>query len=62
MEFNKKITKERFAELLMNLTDTEFEMLVYGINQITFEWGWEGNDGSFNESALIRECWESNED
>ena len=62
MEFKKKITKERFAELVKNLTDTEFEMLVGGINQITFEWGWEGDDGSFDESSLIRECWENKED
>lgn len=61
MKFNKKITKERFAELLMNLTDAEFEMLVGGINQITFEWGWEVN-GNFDDSPLIRECWENNED
>lgn len=58
-KFNKKINKERFAELVRNLTDAEFEMLVYGINQITFEWGWEGD---FNDSPLIRECWESDED
>ena len=62
MEFKKKITKERFAELVKNLTDTEFEMLVGGINQITFEWGWGGDDGSFDESPLIRECWENKED
>jgi hypothetical protein len=62
MEFNKKITKERFAELVRNLTDTEFEKLVYGINQITFEWGWGEDDENFDNSPLIRECWENSED
>lgn len=56
---NNKITKERFAELLMNLTDREFEMLVNGINQITFEWGWEENDNGFDNSPLIQECWKN---
>ena len=62
MKVKKKSTKERFAELVRNLTDTEFEMLVYGINQITFEWGWEGEDENFKHSPLIRECWERSED
>ena len=62
MELKNKITKERFAELLMNLTDTEFETLVSGINQITFEWGWGEGDESFDNNPLIQECWESDGD
>lgn len=47
------ITKNEFVKLVSELSDEEFKELVEGINQITFEFGW----NTLNDT-LTGKCWE----
>lgn len=48
------MTKEKFIELVKELTEEEVKALINGINQITFEYGW---DKDLDNTNLIKECY-----
>lgn len=39
-----KVTKEDLAKAILEMNDKEFKAFKSGINQITFEYGWENED------------------
>ena len=47
--------REQIMEMIKALNDNEFDMLMAGINQISFEYGWENKD--FDNSELIKAIW-----
>lgn len=49
------MTKEKFIELIQELSEDAITSLCQGMNQITFEYGW-GND-ELDYSNLIKEIW-----
>ena len=48
--------KAEFLELMNQLTENEINLIIGGINQITFEYGWD-KDGIFDEHPVILELW-----
>ena len=53
------MTLVRFIELAARLTDKELEALLKGINQITFEYGWDAN---LDDNELIKEIYKEGVD
>jgi hypothetical protein len=49
------MTKEMFVEMLNELNDEQMKALVDGINQITFEYGW---NAKLDYTKLIQACLE----
>ena len=49
--------KEQIIEMIKALNDKEFDILMSGINQITYEYGWIED---FDNSELIKTIWKYN--
>ncbi len=50
------MTKEEFAKAIMELNEEEFKALMDGINQITFEYGWDAN---LDEKDFMKKIWKN---
>jgi hypothetical protein len=48
------MNKNEFVKLVNALTDEQIAAFIEGINQITFEYGWNAN---LDETELIKKCW-----
>lgn len=48
------MNKNEFVKLVNALTDEQIAALVAGINEISFESGW---DAGLEETELIKRCW-----
>ena len=49
------MNKNEFIKLVSALTDEQIAALIEGINEISFEYGWNTN---LEETELIKKCWE----
>ena len=52
------MNKNEFIKLVNALTDEQIKALVEGINNISFEYGW---DAHLEETELIKKCWEEDQ-
>lgn len=49
------MNKNEFIKLVNALTEEQINALIEGINEVSFEYGW---DASLEETELIKKCWE----